>query len=229
MDQSKKIIILGGLMVIFVSLVIFLNVKYKESANNKKYVEPTNNIVEKKKPQQQEENKDNENTELINSLYRMIAVKNPKTECLDFYTNSKTITKDNLSPELLSYLVLKNMDLTSSKDNTFKSEDVDKVLIKLFNTDQIINNTYTANIDNTNYKLDYNLTVNLFYLEKKAAEVKEYTLESDIIDSEVNDDEVTITESYKLTLNNELNEGKIKYTFKKGDNNYYFYSSEKVS
>lgn len=229
MDQAKKIVILGGLMVVFVSLVIFLNVKYKGTENKKEYVEPTNNVVEKKKPQQ-EENKDDENTELINSLFQMIAVKNPKTECLDFYTNSKTITIDSLSTELLSYLVLKNIDLTSSRDNTFKAEDVDKILIKLFNTDQIINNTYTANIDNTNYKLDYNLTVNLFYLEKEDAEEKENTLESSIDDFEVKEDEVTIIEKYKLTIKNEVNEGKIKYTFKKGDSdNYYFYSSERVS
>lgn len=196
--------------ILLVILVLILGVLITVGVNKFKY-EPT----QKKVSTETKEEKIDED-KLINDLYNMVSIDNASTEPLDYYENEKT-SLENISPTLLSYLLLKNLDKTKEE---ISYDEISETLIKIFNNDSMILQKYEAPYSSTNYILDYYTSSNSYKIRTETQLIDLIKLEKNIKSYNIKDNEITIIEEYTITENYTEKKGLLTYTFKK-DNAYY--------
>lgn len=225
MKLGKKLTILLILIIILCVLILICYQKYtptkevntykkEKSTEVKDDIEQTNNNIENEK-------------ELITSLYNKIRINDANTECMDYYLNDK-ITLDNISNELVSYLILKNLNVTPSETTTQVSLDNLKSISKdLFNKEELLP-TYNANVKTSSYMLEYFVEFNTYALTRSEAPQSSNNLEIETVSGNVSDEEIKISEKFKLSNETLNTSGTITYTFKNIDNNYYLYSIERT-
>ena len=230
--ESKKVRLLISLIVVFIVLIAFCFIKNEDTKEtNRENTKVEEKINEETNVPTEEET--NEEDALAAGLYNMIKITNVQTETLDYYLNDK-ITLSNISEELLSYLIIKNLNINSNEDYINVSyEEVEKVHLKVFNNSNLISNYYVANIGNYQYSLEFFVELNTYILTKKEATYYDYKKDSKIISNVKKDNRLIITEEFKLFLDksgNPTNKGIIKYTFvKNSDESYYLYNIDRLN
>lgn len=223
--ESKKIRLLISLIVVFIILVAFCFIKNEDTKEtiNEEYIKN-----EQKQEIDNEEVPTDEEQDIANILYDMIKINDVRTENLDYYLNDK-ITISNISEELLSYLVIKNLDVDKTEDYIdIKYEEIEKVHNKLFNNGNLISNRYKSVIGKYEYSLEFFVELNTYILTKEEVNMYDYKKDSKIISNVIKEDNIIITEEFKLYLDksgNPTNKGLIKYTFTKADNGEYYLNS----
>lgn len=222
--ENKKIRFLISLIVVFIILVAFCFIKNEDTKEkiNEEYI---------KNEQKQDDNEEvlnEEEQDIANILYDMIKINDVRTENLDYYLNDK-ITINNISEELLSYLVIKNLDVDKTEDYIdIKYEEVEKIHNKVFGNSDLISTKYKAIIGKYEYSLEFFVELNTYILTKEEVNMYDYKKDSKIISNVIKEDNIIITEEFKLYLDksgNPTNKGLIKYTFTKVDNGEYYLNS----